>query len=91
MKVGPGETKVDTIKLGSEREYKVGESSSPETCTLSCTRRGRAHFHLVSCGGGDTCLEKLLSKQKARHSKSKYLGFGDQMFDEVLCVHFWSC
>lgn len=60
--------KNETIKLGTEREYKVGESSSPETCTLSCTRRGRAHFHLLRCQGDEKCLEKLHSKQKARHS-----------------------
>lgn len=54
----------------SEREFSLGESCEPETCTRSCTRRSRAHFHLVECKGGKDCLEKIINKEGkiyARH------------------------
>lgn len=52
-----------------ERQFSLGESCEPETCTRSCTRRSRAHFHLLECKGGALCAEKYLNKGKkvARH------------------------
>ena len=32
-----------------EREFSLGESCEPETCTRSCARRSRAHYHLIEC------------------------------------------
>ncbi|CAK89776.1 unnamed protein product (macronuclear) [Paramecium tetraurelia] len=81
------------IKVLSEdgklvKNYVVGDVSSPETCRESCKRRGRSHFHLIECKGGDSCLEKTLQRY-ARHSKEKYQGFENKRFDEILCFQFW--
>ncbi|CAD8101167.1 unnamed protein product [Paramecium sonneborni] len=86
--------KKNQIKVVSEdgktvKNYVVGDVSSPETCRESCKRRGRGHFHLIECKGGQQCLEKSEQKRYARHSQQKYLGFEFQKFDEILCFQFW--
>ncbi|CAD8181335.1 unnamed protein product [Paramecium octaurelia] len=84
---------LDNIKIQDQKEttirqYRIGESSEPETCDSSCQRRGRAHFHLIKCEGGQKCLQKK-DQIKARHSDQKYVGFEHLDFDEVLCENFW--
>ena len=44
----------------------MGESCEPETCSISCARRSRAHFHLIECYGGKYCAALKL-KNAARH------------------------
>ncbi|CAD8098821.1 unnamed protein product [Paramecium sonneborni] len=73
----------------TNRKYEIGDSSEPESCDLSCKRKGRAHFHLVKCQGKQQCLAKQNDQFKARHSEEKYVGFEDCKFDEVLCIDFW--
>ncbi|CAK86031.1 unnamed protein product (macronuclear) [Paramecium tetraurelia] len=75
-------------KDSSIRKYEIGENSAPETCDQSCKRKGRAHFHLVKCEGKKKCMINK-TKDKARHSKNKYIGFEEISFDEVLCEEFW--
>ncbi|CAD8125872.1 unnamed protein product [Paramecium sonneborni] len=63
--------------------YKENEDNH-ETCDQNCKRRGKAHFHLIKCKGGNSCLEKDNNFQnKAIHSKEK------DNFDEIQCLHFW--
>lgn len=76
------------------RRYKVGESAKPENCAVSCKRRGRGHFHLVECPGGNDCYEKKLLHVKARHSNEVYYYGADQAslkkYDQILCSTYWS-
>ena len=73
---------------GVKREYKVGESCQPENCTQSCARRGRAHFHLKPCSGGEECEAKF--NPQVRHSTEKYHPFEDREFDIQLCINYWN-
>ncbi|CAM4956782.1 unnamed protein product [Rotaria socialis] len=90
----------DTIEIRSNespeteaRKYKVGESVQPENCSVSCKRRGRAHFHLLECPGGSGCWGKVLGN-KAKHSDATYYYGPDQpsskKFDQILCSTYWS-
>ncbi|CAF0938598.1 unnamed protein product [Rotaria sordida] len=75
------------------RKYKIGESSQPENCSVSCKRRGRGHFHLVECPGGNQCYEIKL-ETKAKHSNEVYYYGPDQpspkKYDQILCSAYWS-
>lgn len=75
------------------RRYKIGESSQPENCSVSCKRRGRGHYHLVECRGGANCLEKKLGTN-AKHSNDVYYYGVDEAstkkYDQVLCSTYWS-
>ena len=75
------------------RRYKIGESSQPENCSVSCKRRGRGHYHLVECPGGENCYENKLGA-KAKHSNDVYY-YGvdeasDKKYDQILCCAYWS-
>ncbi|CAF2896591.1 unnamed protein product [Rotaria sp. Silwood2] len=75
------------------RRYKIGESSQPENCSVSCKRRGRGHYHLVECPGGENCYEKKLGT-KAKHSNDVYYYGVDEAsakkYDQILCSAYWS-
>ncbi|CAF4492448.1 unnamed protein product, partial [Rotaria sp. Silwood2] len=75
------------------RIYRIGEASTPESCGAACKRRGRGHFHLVECPGGELCLQKRFGDSKARHSQMVYYTKENQastsMYDEVLCAAYW--
>lgn len=74
----------------SVRVYMPGEQSTPEICTESCARRGRAHYHLKRCYGDSDCaINDLDLKGFATHSKEKYIGFEDYCFDKLLCFQYW--
>jgi hypothetical protein len=78
---------------GGIRKYKIGESAQPENCTVSCKRRGRGHFHLVECPGGNDCHQVKL-ETKAKHSDEVYYYGPDQpstkKYDQILCASYWS-
>jgi len=42
--------------------YNDGESCKPENCTISCARKGRAHYHIKECKGEEKCDAKTNSK-----------------------------
>lgn len=36
---------------GNKRAFTLGDSTTPETCSNSCKRKGRAHYHIKECSG----------------------------------------
>ncbi|KAM3136527.1 hypothetical protein pb186bvf_011330 [Paramecium bursaria] len=85
---GSGQNKLQIKEAGQKREYLVGESCEPETCSISCARRSRAHFHLIECYGGKYCAALKL-KNAARHQQTKYKG-SSKYYDEILCEYYWN-
>lgn len=83
-----GKEKIEIQKEGKIRVFKSGEECKPENCSSSCARRGRAHFHLKECPGGDKCMAKIHSFVK--HSLEKYHPFVDKTFDQWLCKEYWN-
>ena len=84
--------KISTIKIetkGHIRTYKVGESCQPEVCTESCSRKGRAHYHLKPCPSlkGEPCPAEI--NPKVKHSTDKYQPFVEETFDLWLCSAYW--
>ena len=56
------EIHIGEAEWANVRTYKVGESSKPENCSMSCKRRGRSHIHLVECPGDSKCWSKVLGE-----------------------------
>ncbi|KAJ6230219.1 protein sey1 [Anaeramoeba flamelloides] len=71
------------------RKYKVGELSKPEICSISCKRRGRGHYHLKECPGGEKCAE-LLHPKYVRHSNQSYYPNTEKKYDMWLCKPYWN-
>lgn len=71
-----------------KREYKIGESCLPESCDRSCERKGRSHYHIKECRGGDACEGKLYPY--VRHSAMKFEPFTEKIFDLWLCSNYWN-
>jgi len=80
--------KIEIASEGKTRVYGIGEFCQPENCTTSCTRKGRAHFHLKECPGGDKCEARI--NPYVRHSKEKYYPYVDKVFDLWLCANYWN-
>jgi hypothetical protein len=80
--------KISIVEDGKKREYKIGESCQPEDCTSSCSRKGRAHYHLKECSGKDTCAAKM--NPNVKHSTEKYYPHTDKVYDKWLCNAYWS-
>ncbi len=83
-------SKEKSVKVKSEgksREYKVGDSCTPEICSESCERRGRSHFHLKPCPGDEKCAGKLYTY--AKHSTDSWYPLQDQKYDVWLCEAYW--
>ncbi|CDW89621.1 UNKNOWN [Stylonychia lemnae] len=69
------------------REFRAGESCEPDTCYSSCSRRGRAHYHLKKCLGENQCM--ALSNPNAQHSSETYYPFENEVYDKWLCKQYW--
>ena len=67
---------------------KTLKNCKPENCSSSCSRRGRAHFHLRECQGEDKCEAKLHSFVK--HSTERFHPFEEKIFDMWLCEQYWN-
>ena len=67
--------------------FNIGENCLPENCTSSCKRKGRSHYHLKLCLGGDSCAAIL--NPFVRHSDLKYYPHEDKKFDLYLCEYYW--
>jgi len=83
-----GKKTVEVASEGKTRVYAIGEFCQPENCTTSCTRKGRAHYHLKECPGGDNCAAKI--NPYVRHSKERYEPYVDKVFDLWLCANYWN-
>ena len=89
--VNTAHKKIEVIsKDKSVRVYMPGEQSTPEICSESCARRGRAHYHLKKCNGESDCvrINKELESY-GLHSNEKYIGFEESNFDKYLCYQYW--
>ncbi|CDW83833.1 UNKNOWN [Stylonychia lemnae] len=82
-----GKKTVSIFSDGKRREYKIGESCLPENCSSSCGRKGRSHFHLKPCLGGENCQARM--NPFVSHSVEKYHPFEDKVFDKWLCYNYW--
>jgi hypothetical protein len=59
----------------------------PEDCTQSCSRKGRAHYHLKECISLETCA--ALINPNVKHSTEKFHPYTDKVFDKWLCNSYW--
>lgn len=72
----------------NKRTYKAGDSCEPETCSDSCQRKFRSHFHLVECPGEAQCPAK--TNPRVTHSKQKFYPNVNTVYDEWLCADYWA-
>ncbi|CAF3964325.1 unnamed protein product, partial [Rotaria sp. Silwood1] len=74
-------------KGATARLYDAGESCRPETCSIACKRRGRAHAHLKECPGPSNCPAKMFPY--VRHSNDKWEPYPAKKLDLWLCRNYW--
>ena len=69
--------------------FNIDDVSPPTNCHDSCERKGRGHYHLIECRGGENCLERQWDKNGAKHSKKVYKPQIEKQYDMVLCKAYW--
>ena len=83
------------VKVGEKgkqaRVYNPGDQFTLENCSQQCTRKGRAHFHLIECKGGDDCGAKKFDDFGVKHctDEERFHPFPEKSFDKYLCEQFW--
>ena len=81
----------DVIELknkGKVKKFIVGDNCEPITCDGSCKKKGRAHYHIKECPGGDNCPAKV--NDNIKHSEKKFAPFLDKTYDLYLCKNYWN-
>lgn len=60
----------------------------PEDCFSSCGRKGKAHYHIKKCLGGNLCEAK--TNPAVKHADEKFYPFETEVFDKWLCKNYWN-
>ena len=75
---------------GKDFIFNAGEEATPSTCYEGCKWKGRGHFHLMECKGGDQCGEiKYKGRNTVRHSPKIYYPNEKKRYDIFLCAEYW--
>ena len=79
---------IELEKNGKIKKFLVGDNCEPITCHGSCKKKGRAHYHIKECPGGDDCPAKM--NDNIKHSDKKFAPFFDKTYDMYLCRNYWN-